>query len=175
MAEKPNPAPAAEPTPAPVEPAAPAEKTFTQAELDTIVAKRLAKAQKGMPSDEELTAFRAWKESQQTEKDRWDALTQERDTARTDLTAANARAEQLAREIVLYQKGVTDAEDVKLYSWRIGQLVTESKDFAAAADEYFAAHPPRGAVRVDVGGPLSGGKPAAMSLSDRIKAQIRGR
>lgn len=175
MAENPNLAPAGEPTPAPVEPAAPAEKTFTQAELDTIVAKRLAKAQKGMPSGEELTAFRAWKDSQQTEKDRWDALTKERDTAKTDLTAANARAEQLAREIVLYQKGVTDAEDVKLYSWRIGQFVTEGKDFAAAADEYFAAHPPRSAVRVDLGGPLSGGGAPAMTLNERINRQIRGR
>lgn len=174
MAENPNPAPAAEPTPAPVEPAAPAGKTFTQAELDTIVAKRLAKAQKGMPSDEELTAFRAWKESQQTERDRWDALTNERDTAKTELTAANARAEQLAREIVLYQKGVTDAEDVKLYSWRIGQLVTESKDFAAAADEYFAAHPPHTAVRVDLGGSLSGGGAPSMTLNERINRALRG-
>jgi len=58
-----TPAPAPEPAP---------EKTFTQAELDSIVGKRIAKAMKGMPGEEELTAFRAWKERQQTEKERWD-------------------------------------------------------------------------------------------------------
>ena len=42
----PTPAPAPEPTP---------EKTFTQAEVDAMIGKRLAKAMKGMPSEEELT------------------------------------------------------------------------------------------------------------------------
>lgn len=50
-----NPTPAPAPEPAP-------EKTFTQAEVDTLIGKRLAKAMKGMPSEEEMTAFRTWKE-----------------------------------------------------------------------------------------------------------------
>ena len=70
-----------------------AEKTFTQAELDTIVARRLAKAQKGMPSDEELSAFRAWKDSQQTEQQKFDAMKTERDSAKTELLAAQAKIE----------------------------------------------------------------------------------
>ena len=49
-----NPTPAPAPEPAP-------EKTFTQAEVDTLIGKRLAKAMKGMPSEEEMTAFRTWK------------------------------------------------------------------------------------------------------------------
>ena len=41
-----NPTPAPAPEPAP-------EKTFTQAEVDAMIGKRLAKAMKGMPSEEE--------------------------------------------------------------------------------------------------------------------------
>ena len=59
------------PTPAPAPEPAP-EKTFTQAEVDTLIGKRLAKAMKGMPSEDELTAFRTWKDGQDGEKERWD-------------------------------------------------------------------------------------------------------
>lgn len=147
------------------------EKTFTQAELDTIVAKRLAKAQKGMPSDEELTAFRAWKDSQQTERQRWDALKSERDTAKTELTAAQAKIEQYEREKLLLGKGVS-ADDVDYYAFKIGKLVTDSKSFEQAATEYFADHQPRGAVRVDLGGSLSGGG-APNTPNDMMNALIR--
>ena len=41
----PNPAPVPEPTPA---------KTFTQEEVDAMIGKRLAKAMKGIPSEEEI-------------------------------------------------------------------------------------------------------------------------
>lgn len=74
-----NPTPAPAPEPAP-------EKTFTQAEVDTLIGKRLAKAMKGMPSEEEMTAFRTWKEGQAGEKERWDKLTGERDTLAGRLT-----------------------------------------------------------------------------------------
>ena len=52
----PTPAPAPEPTP---------EKTFTQAEVDAMIGKRLAKAMKGMPSEEELTAYRTWQDKRE--------------------------------------------------------------------------------------------------------------
>lgn len=148
-----------------------AEKTFTQAELDTIVARRLAKAQKGMPSDEELTAFRAWKDSQQTEQQKWDALKTERDTAKTELTAAQAKIEQYEREKILLGKGV-NADDVDYYAFKIGKLVTETKSFEQAATEYFATNQPRGTVRVDIGGSLSGGA-AKNTPNDAMNALIR--
>ena len=40
------------------------EATFTQAEVDNIVAKRLARATKGMPTEEEMNAYKAWKANQ---------------------------------------------------------------------------------------------------------------
>ena len=57
------------PTPAPAPEPAPA-KTFTQEEVDAMIGKRLAKAMKGMPSEEELTAYRTWQAGQADEKTR---------------------------------------------------------------------------------------------------------
>ena len=97
----PTPAPAPEPTP---------EKTFTQAEVDAMIGKRLAKAMKGMPSEEELTAYRAWQAGQAGEKTRWDKLTGERDTLAGKLTAAEAERDRLKRDLYLAQKGLSYAE-----------------------------------------------------------------
>ena len=62
----PTPVPGAESTP---------EKTFTQADVDSAVGKAIARIKKGIPNEEELSAFRTWKESQKTEQERWDSLT----------------------------------------------------------------------------------------------------
>lgn len=156
--------------------AAPAEKTFTQAELDTIVARRLAKAQKGMPDEAELTAFRAWKEGQQTEQQRWDALTKERDTAKNDLAAALAENEQFKRERYLLSKGVP-AEDVDYYAYKAGKMVNDSVTFEQAADSFIQARNPQPqTTRVDFGAPLNGGKPEMtvdeiMAIQDDAKRQ----
>lgn len=167
----PAPTPVPAPTPAPA-PAAPAERTFTQAELDTIVGKRLAKAMKGMPAEEELTAFRAWKESQQTEKDRWDSLTKDRDTARTELSAAQAELEQYKREKLLLGKGVP-ADDVDYYAFKIGKLVTDTLDFEKAAEAYLKDNPPAGTVHVDLSAPLGGGS-LEKNANEMMNSLIRG-
>lgn len=172
FAEDPAPAPAPAPVPAPTPAPAP-EKTFTQAELDSIVGKRLAKAMKGMPSEEELSGYRAWKDSQKTEKDRWDALTKERDTAKTELTAAQAELEQYKREKFLLSKGVP-ADDVDYYAFKIGKMVNDNLDFQAAAEKYLQENQPSGTVRVDLSAPLGGGAPATKSENETMNALIRG-
>ena len=141
------------------------EKTFTQAELDSIVAKRLAKAQKGMPDDKELADYRAWKESQQTEQQRWDALQKERDEAKSTLTAAQAKIEQYERERYLLSKGIP-ADDVDYYAFKAGKMVTDTVTFEQAADELIKARKPQQEdTRVDFGAPL-GGKPDTMTVDD---------
>lgn len=149
-----------------------AEKTFTQADVDAIVARRLSKAQKGMPSEDELTAFRTWKESQQTEQQRYDALKTERDTARSELTAAQAKIEQYEREKILTAKGVS-ADDIEYYSFKVGKMVTDSKSFEQAANEFFAENQPRTTARVDLAGSLTGGT-AKKNPNDEMNALIRG-
>lgn len=148
------------------------EKTFTQAELDAIVAKRLARATKGMPDETELTAFRAWKDSQQTEQQRMNALTQERDTAKTELAQAQAKVQQYEREKLVLSKGVP-TEDVDYYVFKAAQLVSDTKTFEQAADEFIAAHKPQSKVVVNLGGSLQPGA-SAKNVNDAMNALIRG-
>ena len=121
-----NPTPAPAPEPAP-------EKTFTQAEVDTLIGKRLAKAMKGMPSEEEMTAFRTWKEGQAGEKERWDKLTGERDTLAGRLTAAEAERDQLKRDLYLAQKGLT-GEEAEFIAFKAGKMVNDKTTFEQAVD-----------------------------------------
>lgn len=170
---EPTPEPAPAPSPAPGSVPQPAtERTFTQAELDAIVGKRVAKAMKGMPGDEELKSFRAWKESQQTEKEKWDTILRERDESKTALAAALEKVEQFEREKFLLSKGVK-AEDVDYYAFKIGKLVTETTDFEKAAEIYLKENPPAGTVQVDLSAPLGGGKPQ-MSANETMNSLIRG-
>lgn len=159
-----NPTPVQEPDPAP-------EKTFTQAEVDNLIGKRLAKAMKGMPDEAELTAFRAWKENQQTEQDRVTTLTSERDTARTQLNAAQEEIEQYKREKLLLSKGVP-ANDVDYYAFKIGKLVTDSKTFEQATEDFFKENN-AGKVHVDLGAPLGGGS-LNKTANEQMNALIRG-
>ena len=170
-ANNPNPTPA----PAPASPPAPVpapEKTYTQTELDTIVGKRVSKAMKGMPGEEELTAFRAWKESRQTEKERWDALTRERDESRSALAEAKAKVEQFEREKFLLGKGVP-ADDVDYYAFKIGKLVSDTTDFEKAAEVYLKDNPPAGTMQVDLAAPLGGGQPGKTE-NEMMNSLIRG-
>lgn len=163
-------------TPPEATPAQPAEKTFTQAELDSIVGKRLAKAMKGMPAEEELTAFRAWKENQQTEQEKQEARVRELSEAKTALTAAQAELEQYRREKLLLGKGVP-AGDVDYYAFKIGKLVTDTVDFEKAAEGYLKEHTPpkeQGVMRVDLGAPL-GGTAKPMTKEDIFKRDEKGR
>lgn len=159
------------PTPA-LSPEATPEKTFTQAELDSIVGKRIAKAMKGVPEKEELDAFYKWKESQQTEKEKWDTMTRERDESKAALTVAQAELEQYKREKFLLGKGVP-ADDVDYYAFKIGKLVTDTVDFEKAAEAYLKDNPPAGTVQVDLSAPLGGGQPAK-NPNETMNSLIRG-
>jgi hypothetical protein len=46
----------------------PKEKTFTQAELDKIVEKRIAREKKKLPGDDELKAYQDWKDGQKKQE-----------------------------------------------------------------------------------------------------------
>lgn len=168
------------PAPAPEQTnAQPPEKTFTQAELDSIVRKRLAKAMKGIPAEEELTAFRKWKENQRTEQEKQEARAKELSETKAALTAAQAELEQHRREKFLLSKGVP-AEDVDYYAFKIGKLVTDAVDFETAAEQYIKEHAPQepsqgqSGIRVDFTAPLSGGG-HPMTLNERINNILRGR
>ena len=150
----------------------PAERTFTQAEVETLVNRRVAKATKGMPGEEELTAFRAWKESQQTEREKWDDLIRERDESKAALAQALDQVERFQREKLLLSKGVS-ADDVDYYAFKIGKMVTETTDFQKAAELYLKDHPPAGMIHVEAGAPLGAGTPPKTE-NEMMNSLIRG-
>lgn len=155
---------------------APAEKLYTQAEFETESNARLAEFKKKMPSEETMKRFRAWEKSQQTEKERWDSLTRERDEATAALTAAQTEVEQYRRERALIAMGVP-VEDVDYYAFKIGQNVTEALPFEKAAQQFLKDHPPKpqteGGMVVNMTAPLTGGTPK-MSLNERVNQMLRG-
>ena len=68
-----------------------AEKTFTQSDVDRIVAERLSRAKKGMPTEDELNAFNEWKSSQKTEEQKAAEREQEYAATKNKLTQAEQR------------------------------------------------------------------------------------
>lgn len=139
------------------------EKTFTQAEVDAIINKRLAKERKGQPTAEELTAFREWKAKQDPPKD--EGATQ------SELESALAEMEMARRENFLLRKGI-DPEDVDYYVYRISKSMDGDTDFEDAAKAFFKDHKPRSSVRMDTGARLNGNS-GKKSSNDAMNELIR--
>ena len=147
------------------------ERTFTQAEVDTIVQNRLERERKNLPSKDELTAFRNWRASQQTEEERVNGIIKERDGNAAALREANDKVEQLERERLLLSKGVP-MEDVEYYAFKIGKLVTETQDFAKSVEVFFKDNAQQRA-RIDMTGGMNG-KPAEKTANQSMNDWIRG-
>ena len=156
------------PTPAPAQEPAP-EKTFTEAEVDAMIGKRLAKAMKGMPSEEELTAYRIWQTGQADEKERWDKLTGERDTLSGKLTAAESERDQLKRELYVLKKGLT-GEEAEFIAFKAGKMVDDKTTFEQAVDALTAD---RKKTTFDWAAPVGGGS-SKTGENDLMNALIRG-
>ena len=156
----PNPAPGPEPSPA---------KTFTQEEVDAMIGKRLAKAMKGMPSDNELTAYRTWKDSQQTEQERQAKREKEFADNKSALTAAYAEVQQLKREKYVLSKGLT-GEEAEFISFKAEKIMDDKTTFEQAVDKLTEN---RQKVKFDWTAPAGGGeKPNATNAA--MNSLIRG-
>ena len=145
------------------------EKTYTQAEVDKMIEKRLARERKNQPSEQELTEFREYQKThkQKTDAEKVTELTGERDSAQTELEMARS-------ENYLLKQGV-DPEDVDYYTYKITRSMKEDEDFEDAAKAFLKDHKPRssgGGVRFDTGGRLNGG--GKKSENDVMNALIRG-
>ena len=159
-------------TPAPAPEAAPA-KTFTQEEVDAMIGKRLAKAMKGMPSEEELTAYRSWRDGQAGEKERWDKLSGERDTLSGKLTAAESERDQLKRDLYVLRKGLT-GEEAEFIAYKAGKMVDDNTTFEQAVDALTADRTAdRRKTTFDWTAPVGGGS-TKTGENNLMNALIRG-
>lgn len=131
-----------------------AEKTFTQSEVDSIIAKRVARAMKGVPDEAELAAYRSWKENRQSETEKAEAAMKERDEAKTALAAAQEELEAAKRFVYLLKKGIT-GDEAEFIEFKALKMADDTITFEKAVDELTKDR--KAAVRVDFGGSLEGG------------------
>ena len=96
------------------------EKTFTQAELDKVIADRLARERAKMPPQDKLKAFEEWQKSQQTEAEK--AAEREK-----EYQAAAARNTELQRELAVLKAGVK-ADDIEYVIFKVGKMEGEFAD-----------------------------------------------
>ncbi|MBS7370685.1 MAG: hypothetical protein KIG62_11220 [Oscillospiraceae bacterium] len=87
-----------------------AEKTFTQAEVDSLIKSRLERERKGQPTKEELTAFSDWHNSQKTAEQK---AADELKAAQDAQNAAEQKAADLEAVFAAVKAGVpADAAEV---------------------------------------------------------------
>jgi hypothetical protein len=106
-------------------------KKFTQEEVNNIVKERLAKAQKGIPSKEELTKYNEWKESQKTQEDKYNDLIKENGEKEASIS-------NLKMENMVLKSGITDDDEVEFIVYKVGKM---DGDFAENLKEYLANNP----------------------------------
>ena len=106
-------------------------RTFTQEEVNGIVKERLAKAQKGIPSKEELAKYNEWKESQKTQQDKYDDLG--KNSTEKDNTILN-----LEKENAVLKAGITDQDEIEFICYKVGKM---DGDFKENLSKYLADNP----------------------------------
>ncbi len=145
------------------------EKTFTQAEVDTMINTRLARERKNQPSADELAAFRKWKQEQQTPEERQAATQAQVDSARAD-------AEMARRENYLLRQGI-DPDDVDYYVYKISKTMKDDEEFEDAAKAFLKDHKAGkhggSGVRVDLGGRLNGGDNGKKTTNQQMNDLLR--
>lgn len=146
------------------------EKTFTQADVDKLIQSRLDRERKKYPTDEELTAYRTWKEGQQTEQERREQQEKDLKDAKAALGAAQTELEQLRRDKYVMSKGLT-GEQAEFIAFKAGKMVDEKTTFEQAVDQLTAE---KKTTTFDWMAPAGKGPSKGMTLNERINNELRG-
>lgn len=109
-------------------------KTFTQADVDKMIQTRLDRERKKYPSEEEITAYRTWKDGQQTEQERQEKRDKELAESKSALTAAQAEIEQMKRDKYVLSKGLT-GDDAEFIAFKALRMVDDKTTFEQAVDK----------------------------------------
>lgn len=110
------------------------EKTFTQADVDKMIQTRLDRERKKYPSEEEITAYRTWKDGQQTEQERQAKRDKELADSKSALTAAQAEIEQMKRDKYVLSKGLI-GDDAEFIAFKALKMVDDKTTFEQAVDK----------------------------------------
>lgn len=145
------------------------EKKFSQAEVDDLISKRLARERKKYPTDDELTDWRNWKETRQQGEEASAKAARELNDYKTKYDHAIRELEQARNEMYLLSKGVP-GEDVDYYAYKISKLTNEETTFEQAAQKYLEEKH-IGGMKVSTGVQVTGS--AAKSENDVINDALR--
>lgn len=145
------------------------EKTVTQADVDKMIQARLDRERRKYPSEDEMTAYRTWKDSQQTEQERQAKREKEFADNKSALTAAQAEVQQLKREKYVLSKGLT-GEEAEFIAFKALRMMDDETTFEQAVDKLTEN---RQKVKFDWTAPAGGGdKPNANNAA--MNNLIRG-
>ena len=145
------------------------EKTFTQADVDKMIQARLDRERRKYPSEDEMTAYRTWKDSQQTEQEQQAKREKEFADNKSALTAAQAEVQQLKREKYVLSKGLT-GEEAEFIAFKALRMMDDKTTFEQAVDKLTEN---RQKVKFDWTAPVGGGdKPNANNAA--MNNLIRG-
>lgn len=100
------------------------EKTFTQDEFNEALRKEVSRKTKGIPSKEELDAYKEWKESQKSEEEK--RLEKEKSYQDT-ISSKDNEISNLTKENLLLRKGVKD-DDMDYVLFKVSKLDGEFED-----------------------------------------------
>lgn len=145
------------------------EKKFSQAEVDDLISKRLARERKKYPTDEELADWRNRKETRQQGEEASAKAPRELNDYKTKYDHAIRELEQARNEMYLLAKGVP-VEDVDYYAYKISKLTNEETTFEQAAQKYLEEKH-IGGMKVSTGVQVTGS--AAKSENDVINDALR--
>ena len=145
------------------------EKTFTQADVDKLIQTRLDRERKKYPSEEEITAYRTWKDSQQTEQERQAKQAKDLADSKAALSASQAEVEQLRRDKYVLSKGLT-GEDAEFVAFKAMKMVNDKTTFEQAVDALTAN---RKKATFDWTAPTGGGT-KENTANQQMNALIRG-
>lgn len=145
------------------------EKTFTQADVDKLIQTRLDRERKKYPSEEEITAYRTWKDSQQTEQEHQAKQAKDLADSKAALSASQAEVEQLRRDKYVLSKGLT-GEDAEFVAFKAMKMVNDKTTFEQAVDALTAN---RKKATFDWTAPTGGGT-KENTANQQMNALIRG-
>jgi len=144
-------------------------KTFTQADVDKLIQTRLERERKKYPSEEEITAYRTWKDSQQTEQERQAKRDKELADSKSALSAAQSELEQVKRDKYVLSKGLT-GDDAEFIAFKALKMVDDKTTFEQAVDKLTEN---RQKVKFDWTAPAGGGEKKA-DTNAAMNSLIRG-
>lgn len=168
FAEPPADPPADSPPASDPPPAEPDKDLQAEAQkiADAIVAKKL----KGMPSKEDLKAFREWQEQQKTPEQKEES--EELAKAKREAEKYKAQAQAYERERAAVKAGVSP-EYAEFVAFAAGRQVDDDTDFDTALAAYLKENPQyKGSAAPTKTGMSQGKSGTEASLADEIRGQM---